>query len=99
MASTSGQNPADNPANTNDASVWKPPPGRLGNLTIPQQHTLDKLKKEMQAEGGVTYFFFPWHDDSVRSEYIVHGSVRVKESETVGLCFRDVVCIYAMSDA
>ncbi|KIL67206.1 hypothetical protein M378DRAFT_159598 [Amanita muscaria Koide BX008] len=30
---------------------YKPPPGRLGNLTIPQQHALDKLKKELQEEG------------------------------------------------
>jgi hypothetical protein len=30
---------------------YKPPPGRLGNLTIPQQHSLDKFKKELQDEG------------------------------------------------
>jgi len=29
----------------------KPLPGRLGNLTIPQQHTLEKFKKELQDEG------------------------------------------------
>ncbi|KAJ7274579.1 CRAL-TRIO domain-containing protein [Mycena haematopus] len=29
---------------------YKPPPGRLGNLTIPQQHALEKLKKELIAE-------------------------------------------------
>jgi len=29
---------------------YKPLPGRLGNLTIPQQHALEKLKKELQEE-------------------------------------------------
>jgi hypothetical protein len=29
---------------------YKPLPGRLGNLTIPQQHALDKLKKELKEE-------------------------------------------------
>lgn len=31
---------------------YKPPPGRLGNLTIPQQHALEKLKKEIHNEGA-----------------------------------------------
>ncbi|KZV73596.1 hypothetical protein PENSPDRAFT_648746 [Peniophora sp. CONT] len=30
---------------------WKPEPGRVGNLTIPQQHALETLKKELEAEG------------------------------------------------
>ncbi|KIK53129.1 hypothetical protein GYMLUDRAFT_250560 [Collybiopsis luxurians FD-317 M1] len=30
---------------------YKPLPGRLGNLTVPQQHTLDMFKKELQEEG------------------------------------------------
>jgi len=30
---------------------YKPPPGRLGNLTVPQQHALEKFKKELQDEG------------------------------------------------
>jgi hypothetical protein len=29
---------------------YKPPPGRLGNLTVIQQHSLDKLRKELQDE-------------------------------------------------
>ena len=31
---------------------YRPPPGRLGNLTIPQQHALEKLKKELQSDGA-----------------------------------------------
>lgn len=30
---------------------YKPLPGRLGNLTVPQQHALDTLRKELKAEG------------------------------------------------
>lgn len=30
---------------------YKPLPGRLGNLTVPQQHALEKLRKELQDEG------------------------------------------------
>jgi hypothetical protein len=30
---------------------YQPLPGRLGNLTVTQQHALDKLKKELQDEG------------------------------------------------
>ena len=30
---------------------YKPPPGRLGNLTVPQQHALDTLKKQLKEEG------------------------------------------------
>lgn len=30
---------------------YKPLPGRLGNLTVTQQHALEKLKKELQDEG------------------------------------------------
>jgi len=30
---------------------YKPLPGRLGNLTVTQLHTHDKLKKELKDEG------------------------------------------------
>ncbi|KAJ7713583.1 CRAL-TRIO domain-containing protein [Mycena maculata] len=30
---------------------YKPPPGRLGNLTVIQQHALEKIKKELAEEG------------------------------------------------
>lgn len=38
------------PADVTDPD-YKPLPGRLGNLTITQLHTLEKLKKELQDEG------------------------------------------------
>ena len=31
---------------------YRPPPGHLGNLTVIQQHTLEKLKAELKAEGA-----------------------------------------------
>lgn len=31
---------------------WTPEPGRVGNLSVPQQHALDKLKKELQEQGA-----------------------------------------------
>ena len=30
---------------------YQPPPGRLGNLTMVQLHTLDKFKRELKEEG------------------------------------------------
>src|SRR6266508_6823593 len=30
---------------------YRPPPGHLGNLTVVQLHTLEKLKKELKEEG------------------------------------------------
>ncbi|KIJ26775.1 hypothetical protein M422DRAFT_272117 [Sphaerobolus stellatus SS14] len=30
----------------------QPLPGRLGNLSVPQQHALEKFKKELQDEGS-----------------------------------------------
>ncbi|KAJ7584686.1 CRAL-TRIO domain-containing protein [Mycena floridula] len=37
------------PAGVTDPN-YQPPPGRLGNLTVIQQHALEKLKKELIAE-------------------------------------------------
>ncbi len=31
--------------------TYVPLPGRLGNMTVPQQHALDTIKKELQEEG------------------------------------------------
>jgi CRAL/TRIO, N-terminal domain len=39
--------PSQSLANDN----WTPPPGSLGNLTIPQNHTLEKFRKELQGNG------------------------------------------------
>jgi hypothetical protein len=38
------------PAGITDPN-YKPLPGRLGNLSVIQQHSLDKLRKELQDEG------------------------------------------------
>lgn len=38
------------PAGVTDPN-YKPAPGRLGNLTVVQLHTLDKFRKELQDEG------------------------------------------------
>ena len=38
------------PAGITDPN-YKPPPGRLGNLTVPQQHALETLKKQLKEEG------------------------------------------------
>jgi len=40
---------------------WTPPPGSVGNLTIPQQHTLEKFRKELQDSGK---FDEKRHDDA-----------------------------------
>lgn len=32
---------------------YRPLPGRLGNLTVPQQHALDTIRKQLQEEKGV----------------------------------------------
>lgn len=38
------------PAGVTDPN-YHPAPGRLGNLTVVQLHTLEKLKKELKEEG------------------------------------------------
>lgn len=46
---------------------YKPLPGRLGNLTVAQQHALEKIKKEVQDEGA----FVPERmDDAMFLRYI-----------------------------
>ncbi len=47
---------------------YQPLPGRLGNLTVPQQHALEKLKKELQEEG----VFVPERmDDAMLLRYVL----------------------------
>jgi hypothetical protein len=31
---------------------YSPAPGRLGNLSVPQQHALETIRKEVQEEGA-----------------------------------------------
>jgi len=57
--------PPNPPAPVQDPS--KPLPGRVGNLTIPQQHTLEKFKKELQDEG---YFVPERHDDATLLRFL-----------------------------
>lgn len=45
---------------------YKPLPGRLGNLTIPQQHALEKLKAEVTQEG---WFVAERMDDATLLRY------------------------------
>ncbi|TFK64705.1 hypothetical protein BDN72DRAFT_825273 [Pluteus cervinus] len=54
------------PAGVTDPD-YKPLPGRLGNLTVVQLHTLDKLKKELQDEG---HFAPERHDDSTLLRFL-----------------------------
>jgi len=46
---------------------WTPPPGSLGNLTIPQQHTLEKFRKELQDSGK---FAEDRHDDATLLRFL-----------------------------
>lgn len=53
--------------------LYKPLPGRLGNLTVTQLHALEKLKKELQDEGA----FVPERMDDamlLRYVYTIQGS-------------------------
>lgn len=47
------------PSDTAPVDPPKPLPGRLGNLTVVQQHALEKFKKELQQEGesGILWLF------------------------------------------
>ena len=47
-------------------STYKPPPGRLGNLSPQQQEALDKLRAEVQQEG---WFVEERMDDAMLLRY------------------------------
>jgi hypothetical protein len=47
---------------------YKPLPGRLGNLTVAQQHALEKFKKELQDEG---HFVPERMDDATLLRYVL----------------------------
>lgn len=57
MASTPQETSSTSVENVTESS-YQPPPGRVGNLSVIQQHTLQKLKNEMQAEGEHLLFHF-----------------------------------------
>ncbi|KAF9780209.1 CRAL-TRIO domain-containing protein [Thelephora terrestris] len=46
---------------------YKPLPGRLGNLTVPQQHALDTFKKQLKEEG---YFVEERMDDATLLRFL-----------------------------
>jgi hypothetical protein len=46
---------------------YAPPPGYLGNLTVPQLHCLEKLKKELKEEG---IFDEKRHDDATLLRWV-----------------------------
>ncbi|KZT33274.1 hypothetical protein SISSUDRAFT_1011154 [Sistotremastrum suecicum HHB10207 ss-3] len=46
---------------------YKPLPGRIGNLTIPQQHTLEKFKKALEEEG---WYDAERHDDATLLRFL-----------------------------
>ncbi|KIK59936.1 hypothetical protein GYMLUDRAFT_168628 [Collybiopsis luxurians FD-317 M1] len=51
---------------------YKPLPGRLSHLTVPQQHELDKFKKELQEEG---IFVEERMDDTTLSQFVSFASI------------------------
>jgi hypothetical protein len=68
---------------------YSPPPGRLGNLTVTQLHTLEKFKKELQDEG---HFVPERMDDATLLRYVqavsyIDGSIGVVQ-RVRGSCTR-----------
>jgi len=76
---------------TMDANTgYRPPPGYLGNLSIPQQHALEKLKKELEvAEEEEEWFVFDKErlDDLTLLRYVVSTS---RKRKILILCFRKI---------
>jgi len=59
---------ASTAVDTKDAkSTYTPKPGRVGNLTVIQGHTLEKFRKEIQDEG---YFDPARHDDAALLRFL-----------------------------
>jgi len=51
---------------------YRPLPGRLGNLTVPQQHALQTLKTQLQEEG---HFVEERMDDAMLLRYVSGDSI------------------------
>jgi len=75
---------------TMDANAdYRPPPGYLGNLSIPQQHALEKLKKELEVtEEEEEWFVFDKErlDDST----LLRSVVSTSHKKILILCFRKI---------
>jgi hypothetical protein len=72
---------------------YRPLPGRVGNLTVPQQHALQTLKTQLQDEG---HFVQERMDDPMLLRYVI---LRVSKESIDALCrrlaidVRWVVCV------
>ncbi|KII96177.1 hypothetical protein PLICRDRAFT_49072 [Plicaturopsis crispa FD-325 SS-3] len=66
MSSTEAASASPLPEGVTDPN-YKPLPGRLGNLSVPQQHALETLKKELQDEG---HFVPERHDDATLLRFL-----------------------------
>ncbi|KIJ61018.1 hypothetical protein HYDPIDRAFT_169916 [Hydnomerulius pinastri MD-312] len=71
MSSTEQASASPMPEGITDPN-YKPLPGRLGNLTVPQQHALDTLKKQLQEEG---HFVPERMDDATLLRWILRAIV------------------------
>ena len=62
---------------------YQPLPGRLGNLTVTQQHLLDKFRKELQDEG---HFVPQRMDDAALLRQVAAAGLRTP-------CARSMTCV------
>ncbi|TFK35017.1 CRAL-TRIO domain-containing protein [Crucibulum laeve] len=67
------------PGGATDAN-YQPPPGRVGNLSVPQQHALDKLKKQLQEEG---HFVPERMDDAMLLRFLRARKFDVVQAKTM----------------
>jgi hypothetical protein len=72
MAETQAASASALPEGITDPN-YRPLPGRLGNLSVPQQHALETLKKELVAEG---HFVEERMDDAALLRYVIFDRIR-----------------------
>jgi len=60
--------------------AYQPPPGRLGNLTVPQQHTLEKFRKELTESGNLND---KRHDDATLLRFLRARKFDLEASKTM----------------